>query len=181
MFSFTDYVVLVTGAAGNLGNAVARGFESAGSKLVLVDRAPDRLPRLFPEMVYSPDHFLAVSVDLTDDEAVRRMVEEAVQRFGRIDVLANVAGGYRAGTPVHETPFETWEFLLDLNARTVFTVSRAVVPHMLEQESGRIVNVSARAALKGGARSAAYSVSKSAVMRIINNRSTPRVNNFPVF
>jgi NAD(P)-dependent dehydrogenase (short-subunit alcohol dehydrogenase family) len=171
MFDFSDYVVLVTGAAGNLGHAVAQGFELAGAKLALVDRAPDRLPRLFPEMVYSPDHFLAVSVDLTDAEAVQAMVEETIQRFGRIDVLANVAGGYRAGTPVHETSFETWEFLLDLNARTAFTVSRAVIPHMREHGSGKIVNVSARAALQGGAKSAAYSVSKSAVMRLTESMS----------
>ncbi len=166
MFDYTDRVVIVTGAAGNLGSAVVRAFESTGAKLVPVDRSPDRLTHLFPEMVYSPDHYLAVSVDLTDVDAVQRMVEETVRRFGRIDALANVAGGFRAGTPVHETAFETWDFLLDLNARTVFTVSRAVIPSMLEQGSGKIVNVSARAGLKGGAKSAAYSASKSAVVRL---------------
>jgi NAD(P)-dependent dehydrogenase (short-subunit alcohol dehydrogenase family) len=166
MFDFTERVVIVTGAAGNLGNAVTRAFETAGAKLTLVDRAADRLPRLFPEMVYSPEHFLAVSVDLTDPDAVARTVEETVHRFGRVDVLANVAGGYRAGTPVHETSFDTWDFMLNLNARSVFTTSRAVIPHMLEQGQGKIVNVAARAALEGSAKMAAYSVSKSAVVRL---------------
>ena len=166
MFDFSNRVVIVTGAAGNLGSAVARAFQAAGAKLVLVDRTADRLPRLFPDLVDSPNHFLATSIDLTSADAVETMVDETVKRFGRIDVLVNTAGGYRAGTPVHETPFETWDFMLNLNARTVFFASRAVIPHMLRQGSGRIVSVAARAALKGGAKMAAYSVSKSAVMRL---------------
>jgi len=166
MFNFSDRVVIVTGAAGNLGSAVARAFQAAGAKLVLVDRAADRLQRLFPDLVDSPNYFLATSVDVTDPDAVEAMVDEALKRFGRVDVLVNTVGGFRAGTPVHETPFETWDFLLNLNARTVFTASRAIIPHMLQQGDGRIVNVAARAALKGGARMAAYSVSKSGVMRL---------------
>jgi NAD(P)-dependent dehydrogenase (short-subunit alcohol dehydrogenase family) len=166
MFDFSDRVVVVTGAAGNLGSAVARAFQAAGAKLVLVDHAADRLPHLFPDLVDSPNHFLATSVDLTNAEAVERMVDETVERFGRVDVLVNTVGGFRAGTPVHATSFETWDFMLSLNARTVFIASRAVIPHMLRQGSGRIVNVAARAALQGGAKMAAYSVSKSAVIRL---------------
>ena len=166
MFNFSDRVVMVTGAAGNLGSAVARAFQAAGAKLVLVDRAADRLQRLFPDLVDSPNYFLATSVDMTDADAVEAMVDEAVKRFGRVDVLVNTVGGFRAGTPVHETSFETWDFLLNLNARTVFTASRAIIPHMLREGSGRIVNVAARAALKGGAKMAAYSVSKSSVVRL---------------
>lgn len=171
MFEFSDKVVLVTGAAGNLGVAVAQAFQLAGAKLTLVDRAADRLPRLFPAMVYSPEHHLAVSVDLTDPDAVKGVVEETVQCFGRIDVLANVAGGFRSGKPVHETSFATWDLMLNLNARTVLITSQAVVPHMLAQGSGKIINVAARAALKGGARMGAYSVSKSAVMRLTESMS----------
>jgi NAD(P)-dependent dehydrogenase (short-subunit alcohol dehydrogenase family) len=171
MFDFAERVVMVTGAAGGLGSAVARAFEAAGAKLVLVDRAPDRLPRLFPELVDSPDHFLAVSVDLTDAKTVEAAIEEAIHRFGRVDVLANVAGGFRSGTPVHETSLETWDFMLDLNARSVLIASRAVIPHMLEQGVGAIVNVSSRAALKGSAKMAAYSVSKSAVVRLTESMS----------
>jgi NAD(P)-dependent dehydrogenase (short-subunit alcohol dehydrogenase family) len=166
MFDFADRVVVVTGAAGNLGSAVAKAFQAAGARLVLVDRTPDRLPQMFPELANSAKHFLATSVDLTDAEAVAAMVDEALERLGRIDVLVNTAGGYRGGTPVHETPLEAWDFLLDLNARTVFIVSRAVIPAMLQQGKGKIVNVAARAALSGGRNVALYSVSKSAVVRL---------------
>ena len=166
MFDFSDRVVIITGAAGNLGRAVAQAFRTAGAKLVLVDRAADRLPRLFPNLVDSPDHIMATSVDMTDAHAVEATVEEAIKRFGQVDVLVNTVGGYRAGSPVHETSFETWDFMLDLNARTVFTASRATIPHMLRQGSGCVVSVAARAALKGGAKMSAYSASKSAVVRL---------------
>jgi NAD(P)-dependent dehydrogenase (short-subunit alcohol dehydrogenase family) len=171
MFDFSERVVIVTGAAGNLGSAVARAFQAAGAKLVLVDRAPDRLSRLFPELADSPDHFLATAVDLTDADAVARMAEQAVRRLGRIDVLVNAAGGYRGGTAVHETPLQTWDLLLNLNARSVFIASSAVIPAMLERGSGKIVSVAARAALKGGKTLGPYSASKSAVVRLTESMS----------
>ncbi len=166
MFDFSERVVVVTGAAGNLGSAVARAFQTAGAKLTLVDHAEDRLKRIFPDIADAPDYFFANSVDLTNTDALQTMVDETLNRFGRIDVLVNTVGGYRAGTPVHETPVETWDFMLTLNARSVFLASRAVIPHMLQQGYGKIVNVAARAALSGRANMAAYSVSKSAVVRL---------------
>jgi NAD(P)-dependent dehydrogenase (short-subunit alcohol dehydrogenase family) len=166
MFDFAQQVVVVTGAAGNLGGAVANAFRSAGARLVLVDRSPDRLPRLFPDLVGSEGHFLAGSVDLTDGGAVQAMVDEALRRFGRIDVLVNAAGGYRGGTPLHETSPDAWDLMFSINARTVYVVSRAVIPAMLRQGSGKIVNVSARAALQASARAGPYSASKSAVLRL---------------
>jgi NAD(P)-dependent dehydrogenase (short-subunit alcohol dehydrogenase family) len=171
MFDFSDRVVIVTGAAGNLGSAVTRAFQAAGARLVPVDRAPDRLPHLFPELADTADHFLATSVDLTDADAVEAMVDEAVKRFGQIDVLVNAAGGYRGGTVVHETPLQTWDFLLNLNARSVFIASSAVIPAMLERGSGKIVSVAARAALKGGRTMGPYSASKSAVVRLTESMS----------
>jgi NAD(P)-dependent dehydrogenase (short-subunit alcohol dehydrogenase family) len=166
MFDFTDCIVIVTGAAGNLGGAVARAFRAAGARLVLVDHKADRLPRLFPDLAGSPDHFLATSVDLTDEIAVKRMVEETLERFGRIDVLVNTAGGYQGGAPIHETSLEAWDFMFNINARTVLIASRVVIPTMLQQETGRIINVASRSALQGSARSAAYSAAKSAVLRL---------------
>jgi NAD(P)-dependent dehydrogenase (short-subunit alcohol dehydrogenase family) len=94
------------------------------------------------------------------------MVVETIKRLGRIDVLVNAVGGFRAGTPLHETSLETWDFMLNLNARSVFIASRTVIPHMLAQGSGKIVSVAARPGLRGNAKMAAYSVSKSAVIRL---------------
>lgn len=166
MVDFSGRVVIVTGAAGNLGNAVTRAFQSAGARLTLVDRAEDRLQRLYPDMVDSFDYLLANSVDLTSAEAVQSMVDKTLERFGQIQVLVNTAGGYRAGAPVHETSLETWDFMLNLNARSVFLVSRAVIPHLLQQRYGKIINVAARVARQGRANMAVYSASKSAVVHL---------------
>ena len=157
MFDFSNRVVVVAGASGNLGQAITRAFGAAGANLVLLDRAPDRLPQLLG------------SVDVGSTESVERAVHSTLERFGRIDVLANAVGGYRAGTPVHETPLDTWDFMLNLNARTAFVLSRAVVPHMLAQGSGKIVHVAARAALAGSAKAAAYSASKAATVRLVES------------
>jgi NAD(P)-dependent dehydrogenase (short-subunit alcohol dehydrogenase family) len=171
MFDFTDHIVLVGGAAGALGQAVARAFHSAGANLVLLDQNPGRLAELFPELDTSADHLLLDSVDAADAASVEDAVQAAIERFGRLDVVANTIGGYRAGTPVHETPPETWDFMLTLNARTAFLLSRAAVPHMLERGAGKIVHVAARAGLKGTARAAAYSASKSALLRLVESLS----------
>lgn len=172
MFDFQERIVIVTGAAGNLGQAVSRGFLSAGAHVVLVDRSPDRLPEQYPSLVDSPTHMLVTSVDQTEQAPVQEMVDQVLERFGRIDVLANTVGGYRAGTPVHETSLQDWEFMLDLNARTAFIISHAIVPAMLQQACGKIVHVGSRAALQASARAAAYSAAKSAVVRLTESLSS---------
>ncbi len=161
-----DSVVLITGAAGNLGAAAARGFFGRGARPVLLDRGSGRLAQQFPELALSPRALLVDGVDLTRFADVERAAGQAVGRFGRIDVLVNAAGGYRGGVPLHEAPLDDWDFLMDLNARSVLHACRAVVPVMLRAGSGRIVSVAARAALAGFAGHAAYSSSKSAVLRI---------------
>jgi NAD(P)-dependent dehydrogenase (short-subunit alcohol dehydrogenase family) len=166
MFDFAGRVALVAGAGGNLGSAVANAFRAAGARTVLVERDAQRLQQVFPELKGSPDHVLAGGVDLMAPGGLDAVVAQAVERFGRIDILVNAVGGFRAGQPMHETPMETWDLLLDLNLRTTLVAARAVVPAMLAQRYGKIVTVAARAALAGAANMAAYSASKAAVVRL---------------
>lgn len=163
MFDFTNKVILITGAAGNLGQAVTTAFHEAGATLALADNRADRLARLFGSL---SNTLCLPEVDVTDETAVTTMVESVINQSGRIDVLCNVAGGFRMGPPLQDTPVATWEFMLNLNARSVFLVSKAVIPHMLANGSGKIVNVAARAAMAGAARMAPYVVSKTAVVRL---------------
>jgi len=166
MFDFSDRVVIVTGASGNLGSAAASSFQQAGARVVLVGQDQDSLRQAFPAAERQPDRYMFGVADLTDGGSVQAMVRDVLARFGQIDILANTVGGYRAGTPIHETPLDTWDFMLNLNARTAFIISQAVVPPMLERGYGKIIHVAARAALSGGAKMAAYSISKSAVVRL---------------
>ncbi len=166
MQTFANQIVMVNGATGNLGRAVTRLFAAAGARLALPDRAKDKLPRLFPELAGSDDVYFATAVDVTQVEQVERFVADTLARFGRIDVLVNTVGGYSAGSPPHETSLETWDSMLDLNARATFIINRAVIPAMLAQGQGKIINTAARSAQVSGANEVAYSASKSAVARI---------------
>lgn len=166
MFDFTNQVVMISGAVGNLGQVVARSFQACGAKLALVDRGEDRLKETFPDLVNSADYLLVNCADLMDEGAVEESVAESLQHFSRIDVLVNTVGGFRAGSPLHETPIETWDFLHNINARSVFIACKKVIPHMLKQGSGKIINLAARPGLEGQAGMAAYSASKAAVFRL---------------
>jgi NAD(P)-dependent dehydrogenase (short-subunit alcohol dehydrogenase family) len=160
---FSQRTVLITGAAGNLGRVVANAFAARGANLVLVDLRRESLERAFGA---ENERRLFAPTNLLDQAEVDATVTAAIQRFKRIDVLCNIAGGFRAGAPVHETSDETWNLLFDLNARTVLRTARAVVPRMLESGGGKIVNVGAYAAQKGVAQMGAYVAAKSAVIRL---------------
>jgi NAD(P)-dependent dehydrogenase (short-subunit alcohol dehydrogenase family) len=166
MGEFTGQVVMVTGGTGNLGGTVARAFAEAGAKVVVVDRDAEKQRISFADWANSPDHWLAAPVNLLDEEAAHQTVTQAVERFGRIDVLVNTVGGYEAGKPVHELDLATWDLMLNLNARSTLVMCKATIPTMLAQGSGKIVNVAARGALAGSANHAAYAAAKAAVVRL---------------
>ena len=155
--------VMITGAAGNLGRAVAAAFAQDAANLVLVDLTRDSLERAFgaeaQTLQFAPTNLL-------DAAQVQASVDAALDRFGSIDVLCNRAWGFRMGEAVHQTTDSTWDFLLDINARTLLHTARAVVPAMLGRGGGRIVNVAAFAARQGQAQMAAYCVAKDAVIRL---------------
>ena len=152
---FDKRTVMVTGAAGHLGRAVAKSFADLGANLVLLDLREE-----------APGAHVFLAVDLRSADSVRAAVGKALERFGRIDVLCNIAGAFRMGSPIHETKDADWDFLFDVNAKSVLHTARAVVPAMLEAGGGKIVNVGAYAAQKGAAAMGAYVASKSAVIRI---------------
>jgi len=145
---------------------VVESFTAEGSSLILLDNHENRLKNLYPQLENSPDHLLISSVDLTDASKVSSAVSKAVDHFGRIDILVHTAGGFRIGEKVHETTDKTWDVMMDLNVRTLLNISRAVVPLMLEKNSGKIISIGARPALSGKARMGSYSAAKSAVLRL---------------
>ncbi len=161
--SMYEQTVMVTGAAGNLGRAVAENFAASGANLVLLDRDAAQLENVFGEPGVKR---LYVAGNLLEPAPAADAVKAALARFGRVDVLCNLAGGFRMGDSVHETSDATWDFLYDLNTRTLLNMVRAVVPHMLERGSGKIVNVGAFAAQHGVAKMGAYCAAKSSVIRL---------------
>lgn len=158
-----ERVVLVTGAAGNLGRAVASAFARHGARLALFDVQREALERAYGG---GDERRLFAPANLLDQDQVDAAVQRTVERFGRIDALCNIAGAFRMGEPVHETSDANWNFLFDVNARTLLNMARAVVPKMIAAGGGRIVNVGAYAAQHGEAGKGAYLAAKSAVIRL---------------
>ncbi len=171
MDKFTNKVVIVAGAGGNLGEAVARAFLATEAHVALMDRTEDNLRKNYPDAADSANHLLAPCADMTNAEAVQETVSRVVEKFGRIDVLISLVGGFRAGTPLHETPWDTFEAQMNLNARTFWNVCHAAIPAMLKAGNGRIIGVGARPGLQGAKNSAAYSASKAAVIRLVESMS----------
>jgi len=151
---FDGRVVAITGAAGALGRAVADEFAQRGATLALIDI-----------IAISGPHFSLVG-DLTDAQAAQVTVDQIVGKLGRIDVLANIAGGFTMGETVFETTAKTWDFMFDLNVMTMLNMVRATVPTMRAKGRGKVVNVGARAGLKGVGRMGAYCASKAVVIRL---------------
>lgn len=165
---FTGRTVMITGAAGHLGRAVAAAFAERGASLVLVDRTREALEKAFGG---EDERRLFVPTNLLEPREVEAAAAEALLRFEHLDVLCNIAGGFRMGEAVHETSDATWDFLFDLNARTLLHACRAVVPHLIERGRGAVVNVGAFSALKGAANTGAYVASKAAVIRLTESMS----------
>lgn len=165
MADFSDETIVVTGAAGVLGRAMVGHFEARGARLCAIDLDDGVLDASFAGRTDDESH-LYLACDLRDRDACVRTVQRITAHFGRIDVLANIAGGFLMGEAVHETSDATWDYLFDLNARSILNMVSAVVPQMLTQRRGRIINIGARAGLHGAARMGAYSASKSAVIRL---------------
>jgi len=170
---FKDKCVIVTGASGNLGRAVVRAFAEQGANVALVDRNAAAVDAALADLGYANDkRFMPAIGDLLNPAQVTTLVQSIVQRFGGVHVLCNLAGGFRMGEAVHETSDANWNFLFDINARTLLHAARAVVPQMLAQPvsanetRGKIVNIGAFGALKGGGQMGAYAASKASVIRL---------------
>jgi len=165
MSSFNKQFAVVTGAAGALGSAVAKHFASLGAQVAHIDYSDDLLQSTYPDSNRNDKH-LYIAADLTDRAATANAIAQIKDSFGQINVLANIAGGFMMGEAVHETSDKTWDFLFNLNTRSIMHTSSAVVPSMLESGKGKIINISAGAAKEGQALMGAYIASKSAVWRL---------------
>ena len=170
MYSLSGKVAVVTGAAGNLGRVVAQTFAAAGARVALVDRGEAGLNAAQADLPAGAESAI-FAVDLLQAEAVAALADQVVGRLGGVDILANIAGGFTMGPPLHQTSDHDWDFMLDLNARSVFHTCRALIPAMLARGGGRIVNVSARAATEGKAHMIPYCASKAAVITLTEGLS----------
>jgi len=156
-------VAIVTGAGRGIGRAIAERFAAEGAGVVLAARTVSDLENVARELDRADARALAVPTDVTDDAAVQRLVERAVEAFGRIDILVTAAGVASFG-PVAEATPRDWDAMLLVNLRAVMTCCRAVLPPMLARRGGTIINVASIAASRPIPGAAAYTATKAGVV-----------------
>jgi 3-oxoacyl-[acyl-carrier protein] reductase len=156
-----ERIAIVTGAARGIGFAIARRFLNEGASVALVDQDEQRVHEAAFRLGAQA---LGLAVDVTDPSAVRTMVEECLERWRRLDILVNNAGIAGMAGPLVDYPFDDWQRVLAVNLNGVFLCTQAVLPELLKNGYGRIVNVASISGKEGNPNMAAYSTSKGGVI-----------------
>ena len=175
MISLKNKVVLITGTTGALGNTTANVFAQANAKLALTGRSQKKLESLHP--TFSATDCMIKTADLTNEQDTQQLIDSVIEQYGRIDVLLNVAGGFDMGKRVHELSPDDFNKMFNMNFISTLNTCKKVIPHMLKQGEGRIVNVSARAATEGKGKMAPYCISKGAVVTLTESLAAEHKSN----
>ena len=165
-----DKIVLVAGGTGGLGREVTMAFLEAGATVVATYRAA----REFAAVVAAAQRIgsappVGVDLDVTNARAVEKLVADIVAKYGRLDILVNTVGGYAGGTNLWEVDPQTYDKMLQLNLKAGFVLARAVVPQMIRQNRGWIVNIASKAAFDHAAGGALYAASKAAALAMMDS------------
>jgi len=166
---FSGKVVLVAGGTGGLGRAVSLAFLQEGAKVVVTYRNQKEFETLRSAAGANASSLEGRSADVTDEAAVRELIDAVLSKYGRLDALVNTVGGYVAGVNLWETDPKLFDQMLTLNLRSGYVLARAVVPAMLKQKRGAIVNIAAKAAVDHGAGAAAYAASKAGAVAMMDS------------
>jgi NAD(P)-dependent dehydrogenase (short-subunit alcohol dehydrogenase family) len=167
--NFLDKIVLVSGGTGGLGNAVSLAFLEEGARVVVTYRKEEEYAALKIAAGRQAAALEGSLVDVTDERATAELVTGIVARHGRLDALVNTVGGYAGGVALWELETKVFDAMLALNLRSGYALARAVLPAMLKQRHGSVVNVAAKAALDHGAGAAAYAASKAAAVALMDS------------
>jgi len=166
---FSGKLVVVTGGTGGLGRSVSMAFLAEGANVVVTYREQREWDDLKTIVGPNVSTVLGHRIDLTDELGVDLFVQKVIAEYGHLDVLVNTVGAYAGGMKLWETDPKVFDRILTLNLRAGYTILRAVVPAMLKQERGTIINVAARAAVDHAGGAAAYAASKAAAVAMIDS------------
>lgn len=161
---FKNENVLITGAAVGIGRATAIRFAEEGANLILVDLNDEKLKQVKEETEKFGVKVITFAIDVSNEDAVNEVVEKAVKEFGKIDILVNNAALWRCWRPFVETPTEEWRRFFDVNVMGTIYFTKSVLPVMIENGYGRVINVASVAGVYGNANMVHYSASKGAII-----------------
>jgi NAD(P)-dependent dehydrogenase (short-subunit alcohol dehydrogenase family) len=166
---FTGKIVVVAGGTGGLGRALSLGFLEEGARAIVTYRKQEEFIGLKNAANAHAGRLEGQVVDVTDEDAVARMIDEVIRQHGRLDALVNAAGGYAGGVNLWEAESKVLEQMLALNLRSGYALARAAVRAMLKQGHGSIVNVAAKAAFDHFPGAGAYVASKAAAVAMLDS------------
>jgi len=166
---FSDKVVLVAGGTGGLGHAITLLLLEQGSTVAVAFNREQEYQTLQQAAGHSGNRLAGFHADVTDLAATAKLVQKTLAQFGRLDALVNTVGAYAGGTPLWETDPETFDRMIDLNLRSGYALAHAVVPVLLAQKHGAIVNVSAKAAWDHATGASAYAASKAGAIALMDS------------
>jgi NAD(P)-dependent dehydrogenase (short-subunit alcohol dehydrogenase family) len=167
--SFSGKIVLVAGGTGGLGKAVSLAFLAEGAMTVVTYRSQAEYVALREAAGSAAKQLEGYTADVTDEAAVKALVDDILNRHGQLDVLINTVGGYAGGIKLWELDMKTFDQMLALNLRSGYVLARAALLPMLKQRSGAIVNIAAKAAFDHGAGASAYAASKAAAVAMMDS------------
>jgi len=160
----TDRVAIVTGSGQGIGAGIARKLASSGAKVVVNDLFEEKAKESAGEITTAGGTAVGIAADVSTEDGAAALVEATLSEFGQVDILVNNVGIARDSW-LAKMSLENWDAVLKVNLTSQFLTTRAVVPHMMDQKSGRIINISSRAWL-GGPGQANYAASKGAVVSL---------------
>jgi NAD(P)-dependent dehydrogenase (short-subunit alcohol dehydrogenase family) len=168
-FRFKDKVALIAGGTGALGRAVATAFACEGARITVTYRHQQEFDAFISQSKTDGYEATGVMVDATDPAGVARMVEDILAKRGALDILVNTIGAYHGGKRVWEEDPSAFEQMMSLNLKTGFALARAVIPAMIRQNRGWIVNVASRAAYGASPGAALYAASKAGALALFDS------------
>jgi NAD(P)-dependent dehydrogenase (short-subunit alcohol dehydrogenase family) len=168
-YDFGGKVVLIAGGTGGLGKAVSLAFLRGRAKVVVTYRNENEFAALKADAQEDFSLLSGYAVDVTDEEADKRLVGEILAQHGGLDILVNTVGGYAGGVSLWDLETKVFDHMLNLNLRSGYSLARAVLPGMLSRKSGVIVNVAAKAAVDHGKGASAYAASKAAAVALMDS------------
>jgi 3-oxoacyl-[acyl-carrier protein] reductase len=157
-------VAFITGAASGLGRAQALRFAEEGALVVVADLNLEAAVKVASEIEQNGGKALAVAINVTDETSVQAAVKEAIARFSRIDILSNTAGAFDHFTQTLDTSRDLWDKIIAVNLTSLFIVTNAILPYMIENGGGVVLNIASGAGLRGGGGGAAYTSTKHGVV-----------------
>jgi NAD(P)-dependent dehydrogenase (short-subunit alcohol dehydrogenase family) len=166
---FDGKVVLIAGGTGGLGRAVTLAFLAEGAQVAVTYRVKEEFDALKNAVGKNEVNLEGHAIDVTDEIAVRQLVEKIVGKYRRLDAMVNTVGGYTGGTKLWDLETKVFDQMLALNLRAGYALSRAVVRAMFKEGHGAIVNVAAKAAFDHAGGAGAYAASKSAAVALMDS------------